>query len=160
MKELINLYEENYDSYLKQANRSLGDLSYAEDCVQEAFENAIRYFSTYKGPCIESWFSRVFRNTVRDYLSYIKSGGIVTELKYKDHPVFPEEIVDRYKGVIEWEIERFSKTDRDREILTNYFLNGYGAKLSAISSECSESVVYTLTHRFRNHLVGRYEVNN
>lgn len=156
-KELTQLYEETYKEYLKQATRSLGDPFYAEDCVQESFENALRYLKTFKGPCLRSWFSKVFRNTVINYISYIRAGGVVTELKYKDHPIYPQEISDRFKGVVEGEIDKFECSPRDKLILDHYFIKGYGAKLTAISAECTEGSVYMVANRFKNHLVLKYE---
>jgi RNA polymerase sigma factor (sigma-70 family) len=156
--QLTTLYEENYNSYLSQAKKFLKDHHYAEDCVQEAFEDALKYLKTYRGPCLESWFSSVFRNKVRDYHNFIRNAGMVIELKYKDHPIFPDEIVDRYKGVIEEEIEKFSKKPVENKTLTCYFLRGYGARLTAISCETTESAVYSLAHRFRNHLAHKYEI--
>ena len=157
-KALTKFYSENYDTYLKRAKRVLGDHHHAEDVVQEAFENALKYSYTFdKERDLEHWFNMVFLNTVRDYLSYIRNQGIVMELKIKDHPSFPSELVDKYKGVISKEIEEYNEDEKKRLILSIYFLSGYGAKGTAILCGCTESTIYNLSHRFRIHLEKKYD---
>lgn len=157
-KALIEFYSENYETYLNRAKRTLGDHHHAEDAVQEAFENALRYSHTFNDKkSLEHWFNMVFLNTVRDYLSYIRNQGIVMELKIKDHPSFPSELVDKYKGVISKEIHEYDEDEKKRLILATYFLSGYGAKGTAILCECTESAIYNLSHRFRIHLESKYD---
>jgi RNA polymerase sigma factor (sigma-70 family) len=156
---LTKFYRENYDEYLGRAKRCVGDHHYAEDVVQEAFENALKYSHTFQQEKqLANWFNSVFMNTVRDYLSFIRNQGVVMELTIKDHPSFPSELVQRYQGVIMEEIEKYDECPRKRHMLTSYFLNGWSAKATAIVCGCTESAIYNLSHKFRIHLEAKYGV--
>lgn len=157
--ELTKFYQENYEEYLARAKNSIGDHAYAEDVVQESFENALKYAHTFsEDRPLANWFNSVFMNTMRDYLSFIRNQGMVMELKIKDHPHVPVEIADKYKNVIFDEIIAYDKDERKRLILSTYFLNGWSAKATAIVCNCSESAIYNLSHRFRMHLEHKYGV--
>jgi RNA polymerase sigma factor (sigma-70 family) len=156
---LTEFYKKNYKDYLARARNCLKDHHYAEDVVQEAFENALKYSYTFNEEKeLENWFNSVFMNTLRDYLSYVRNQGVVVELTIKDHPQFPKELVDKYRGVIEKEIHAYDECPRKRHILSMYFLQGYPARAAAIVCDCSESAVYNLSHRFRVYLEVKYGV--
>jgi RNA polymerase sigma factor (sigma-70 family) len=156
---LTEHYTKNYKDFLGRARKVLGDYHYAEDCVQEAFENALRYSHTFnQGSDLASWFNRVFLNTVFNYLAFIRSQGVVTELTIKDHPEFPSELVQKYEGVITEEILNYSADPQVFDLLLAYFIKGHSAKAVAALSGTTESTVYNISHRFRRHLEAKYLV--
>jgi RNA polymerase sigma factor (sigma-70 family) len=158
-ESLTEFYKENYKSFLVKAKRILRDHHYAEDCVQESFERALKYLDSFQQEGnLEFWFNRVFMNTVKDYLTFIRSQGVVTELTTKDHPAFPQELVDKYKGVIEEELVVFAPSPLSFDILLAYFVQGHSAKAVSILTGCTESAVYNWSHRFRHHLEAKYKV--
>jgi RNA polymerase sigma factor (sigma-70 family) len=154
---LTEFYEKNYKNYLGRARRFLKDYHYAEDCVQEAFENALRYSDTFtEGLSLESWFNMVFLNTVRTHLSKIKAQGVVVELTYRDHPPVPETVKEMYGDIVEKEIHLYTKDEKKRLALVSYFLNGHKAKAVEIISGLSQAQVYVVAHRFMIHLSKKY----
>lgn len=156
---LTEFYKENYKSFLVKARRVLKDHHYAEDCVQESFENALKYLDSFQPEGnLEHWFNRVFMNTVKDYLAFIRTQGVVTELTIKDHPTFPSQFVDKYRGVIEEELVVFAPSPKSFDILLAYFIQGHSAKAVAILTECTESAVYNWSYKFRHHLEVKYDV--
>src|SRR5690554_633630 len=98
-------YEKNFGKFVKRASRVLDDWHYGEDCVQEAYESGLRYLHTFSGDNFDGWFYVVYVNTLRKYLRFIKTQGMNQEIKMSDHPMFPSEMVDKYKGLIKKEIK-------------------------------------------------------
>jgi RNA polymerase sigma factor (sigma-70 family) len=152
-------YRLHYSALVKRANRTLKDYHHAEDCVQEAYKNAIMYLKTFDGTDFNLWFSTIFFNMLKKYWKEVYAKGMSQELKTKDHPLFPEEIVDRHYGLIKKEIEDSDLRDNVKQILFLFFLHGYRAKEIADFTTTPPALVNTYVSRFRKILLDKYEVN-
>jgi RNA polymerase sigma factor (sigma-70 family) len=159
MNEIIQQhYLKHRDKLVSRAKNVLGDWHYGEDCTQEAYENAIRYFHTFNGTNFDGWFFAIFLNMLRKYLRFIKSQGVSQEIKTADHPLFPTEIQDQYMGLIEEEILKSNKKDRVKEMLYLYFICGYRGKEMESLTGMSESSIHTQANRFKQNLMEKYDV--
>jgi DNA-directed RNA polymerase specialized sigma24 family protein len=157
-EEINDHYNTNYSKLVSKASYILEDWQYGEDCVQESYENALRYSSSFKGGNYNAWFFSIFLNTVKKYLKFIKSQGVNQELKLRDHPLFPSELTDEHKGLIAEEIAKAAKKVKVKEMLLMYFVLGYRGKELEFLSGMSASSIHTQANRFKQFLMEKYEV--
>jgi len=120
-------YKENYDKLYKRASRSLQDYSLSEDCVQEAYERALKYYKNSENDNFEAWFNRVFFNTILKYLGFIRSRGVTEDAVLTEDIPLPMEFISDYRDYIVKEISKYSSKAKLREVLTLYIIKGYSA---------------------------------
>ena len=61
-------YRDNFDRLVATYSKRYGKAN-GEDIVQEAYTRALTYQHTYKGPCFDSWLSRILHRAVADCLN-------------------------------------------------------------------------------------------
>ena len=150
-------YEESRDHLVKQAYSALGDRGYAEDCVQETYERAIRYYQALGQGSFEGWMVGIFRNTIRDYLTYIKNNGLSQEFCEEDlEQEGSLDISAINKIMLLEEILQHANSQDVINILSLYYLQGYSAKAVSILTGATVFAVYNTASRFKKSLEEKY----
>lgn len=141
---------------VKQAYSTLGDSGYAEDCVQETYERALKYYAAYSEGNFEGWFFGIFRNTVRDYLSYIRNNGMSQQ--FEEDGVEEERVTisSVNKLLLFKEVTEYSAEELTTSILTLYYLQGYSAKAVSILTGATVFKIYNIANKFKNSLEEKY----
>lgn len=140
-------YRENYTVLIKIARRRVGNYSLvlAEEAVQEAFTRALKYFKTYNSDNLfNDWFKRILYNTINQLKTQEKNGGATTtedteSISHQGDVAFTKEIVDLLNKC----------TERDVEILNNYFFYGFKTIEIAELMNISHDVVRDRIRTFR-----------
>lgn len=157
MNETIKAhYEQNFNTLVKRFTFRAGTVWDAEDAVQDAYERAIRYFNSFDPDksSFGAWFARILSNALKD--QYAKTMG-------RNEVEFEEDHVDgvpcdRYESKIVAEIAKLIENRRPHvsEILTLFFIKGYGAKDISRIVETNHIAVNQIIFRFRRELEELY----
>lgn len=153
---MISIIEKHYiynrDKLVKKFSHRAGSTAAAEDIIQDAYERAIRYKDTFwLGENFNAWFGRIANNALKDY-KRAERGGLHVELDEAlfiedfnedvENTIFNRQIEERIKG----------KQDKMQEVLSLYFVYGYGSKtIHAITGHPYEAVRKAV-ERFRKEL--------
>jgi DNA-directed RNA polymerase specialized sigma24 family protein len=151
-------FKKHYDKLVSKSANVLGDWHYGEDCVQESYENALKYHHSFDGSNFDTWFYTIYINMLRKYIKFVKSQGINQEIKVAHHPLFPSEIKDCHLGLIASEIEKSNKTDAVKNLLYCYFILGYRGKELEAFTGLTEGAIHTQANRFKQLLMEKYDV--
>lgn len=142
-------YRGNFNSLVKKLRNATGSHHNAEDCVQEAYTRALKYWNTYDGDMgISSWIGGILSNCIRDTQKDQILKGMVQEdvAALSDTPhadgtdvIYLNEIRDR--------ISKFPA--RIRHVLRLYILEGYSGKEVANLTNYSAEAVRKIVSRFK-----------
>lgn len=149
-------YVKNYDSFVKRGRYILKDYHLAEDCVQEAYERAMKYQRTIEGGNIDGWMHKVFFNTALKYLDFIRSKGATIDPKPTDDVMFPPSFVSSFKDTITEDIEAYQAKPKVKGILMLYVIKGYTAEEVEVLTASSEAATRGHVKRFKKHLMEKY----
>lgn len=70
-------YRKNQTKYLKIAYGRAGkDYHLAEECVQEAYTRAIKYFHCFDGRNFDAWFNPILNNAINDIMNIERNRGL------------------------------------------------------------------------------------
>ena len=146
-------YEANRDRLVKRYY-FLGDG--AEDVVQDAYERAIRYASSFKGDEFNKWFNTILRNSMRDYRRMEMGRQEDEEVDEYDHvgsecSGFENKMWGEIFALIE------QKSESHAEVLNLYFGQGYSYKDISAVTEHTYFNAYRIVSRFKEELVNRYK---
>lgn len=146
-------YKDNWDRLVKRYY-FLGDG--AEDVVQEAYERAIRYASSFNGEDFDKWFNTILRNSMRDYRR-AEMGRPEEEEINEYHHIGSEcsGIENRLWGEIFALIEE--KSPSHAEVLNLYFGQGYSYKDISAVTEHTYFNAYRIISRFKEELINKYK---
>ena len=142
---------------MNRARAILKDHSYAEDCVQEAFEMCLRYY-TDKVEEFEPWFNTVFYNMIRKYQRFIIEKGMVFDEDNRTEDVKVLEYVDINSGVVEKEIHKWGKDRRTKSALYMYLIVGHKGEDVAAFTGQSQAAVRKQMQRFKQYLTQKYKI--
>lgn len=151
-------YREHFKTFSKRAGRALGDHHLGEDCTQEAYEMAIKYlpsFNAEKGN-FEAWFQRIFMNSTKKYISFIRDKGMVKELKLTDLPIISPEMIVQHRFLLSKEIDLLDRSELAKESLYLYIVLGYRAQEVGDILNVSAMSVNKQVQRFKEHLMEKY----
>ncbi len=147
-------YRANYDKLVKRVINRVPNRSeaIAEECVQEAYYLAFKYFHTYN-PNIKdfnSWFNTILNNATRLCKLKERVGAYAIDIEgMKDDLVVPE--IDKDQVAIVLKGINESK-ERDREILTLFFVHGLKPQDVAEYTGKGRSNVRQIIFQFRRRL--------
>lgn len=119
-----SLFASDYDKYVQKARNRVGD--YAEDCVQEAFCRAMKYFNAFNPhkASFANWFSTILNNCINDQQRVMRLGGASEEAT--DDNVEPiEDLGVDIRTVSEVHELINSKKGLYYDILDLHFIKGY-----------------------------------
>lgn len=155
-----DVVEEHYKRYFNRLVSSMqypaGSIHAAEDIVHDAYERALRYASSFNGDSFEKWFSRILRNSLRDY-------------KKAERGQFDSQYLDEYDHVgascygytnkIWNELESLinKKSEDHAEVLRLFFYQGYSYKDISNVTDNTYFNAYRIVERFKEELVKRYK---
>lgn len=160
MRDLIQQhYTKHFDTLVKRAARALGDWHYGEDCVQEAYENALKYSHTFDGSNFDRWFNTVFMNTIKKFFRFIQSQGVTQELKTPDHPLYPTNLTEKHKDLIKTEIQQYKTKQHIKDVLVMYFISGWRGKELEVLTGMTVPAIYSNIERFKTKVLIKYEAD-
>lgn len=142
-------YRKNRFTLVKRMSFRAGD--YAEDCVQEAYTRAIKYFNSYKEEfSLDAWFSRILNNVLKEHKNNEKGYSSTTFDEEQEEGIpcnrFSEQLVKEIYELID------TKSLVAKEVLTYHFQQGYTAKEVSEISEHSYSNCHQIINRFKSEL--------
>lgn len=155
-EKILELYD-SYPKYCKRVQFKAGGYANAEDVVQEAFCNALRYSASYdEGLPIENWFSTILNNALRDFMKKERMEGMSDSPAEEegtdtlDNTHFKSELVEKLMQ----EVQEYEEPAR--KALTAAI--GYGWKPSEIAtfSPLSANHIRVILHRFKESMRQRY----
>ena len=146
-------YRENYTVLIKIARRRVGNYSLvlAEEAVQEAFCRALKYFKSYKHEDLfEYWFKRILYNTINQLKTQEMNGGATSDerdgVNYGSTSTPNLTLTKEISDLLE------KASDRDKEILNNYFFYGFKSREISELMNISHDVVRDRIRTFRERL--------
>ncbi len=155
---ITDYYKENYDTWVKRLSGRCPSVMDAEDVVQEAFENAIKYEHTYSPglASIATWMTHIINNTHRrmkrnEYSSTeIQESDLST--KEADEYEGDEQLFNKIKESIE-----SVPSEGHRNILFLHLIAGYQVGEVARQVDVPVSGVKTIVRRFKHKVSKIYE---
>lgn len=154
-------YKENFKPLSKKAGRILGDSAYGEDCTQEAYEMALKYFKSFdkdKG-VFDQWFNRIYTNTIARYINFIRDKGIVKDPSILEYEPEPLTILDEHRGLIYREIRKYG-TENQQEVLILFVIKGYSTSDVSRIVDITPAQVSKTIQRFKQHLRNKYDIRS
>lgn len=151
-----NLIEQHYvDNYERLVKRSTYRVPHrskalAEECVQEAYVRAIKYFPTFdeKRDSFEKWFEGILRNAINDCRAIEKDRGVTHELIDEDGVDLTPTKREKYTAI---GLIKSIKDSKYKLVLSLFLLYGFQ------SAQISE---YTgLTHSNVRQIIYKYRRN-
>lgn len=161
MQEIEHYYRESYPKKVKLISRILrGDMTLAEDVVQEAFARAIRFkksFNPSRGT-LDKWFNSILFNSLHSIQSENK--GII---HVSTDRLTPQDVLEEDQLSSRPDLDNYISScikqvtnSSHRRILELFFLMGYTSKeISQIEYKISQTNVTTIVMRFRDKLKER-----
>jgi RNA polymerase sigma factor (sigma-70 family) len=152
--ELINKhYRENYDRLIKKTTYRVPNRSkhLAEECVQEAYARALKYFKTFnpKQDVFEKWFEGVLRNSVNDCRSIEKDRGVSKELSDEDGADLTPFKKERTMAAV---VLRDMKDDVNKQVLNMFLVLGFKTKDISEYTGITHTNVRQVIYRFRSNM--------
>lgn len=148
-------YLTNYNRLVKRMTSRVPDrsLALAEEVVQEAFTRAFKYFSTFdeKKNIFEVWFNKILRNSLNDCRQIEKEKGVTYQLdeNLEELSVTKEE-KSQYNRIIYYIYN--TENNRDREILSLFFIHGYTSKDISIYIGITDNHIRQIILKHRNKI--------
>lgn len=153
IKQIEQLYREEYKTFRKMAVRKVGDF-WADDAVQETFERALQYSPTYNPQLSElrTWVSRIFDSVVKKYRHTIVLEELTEESWVTEegpHNTFDNMLIDFMKDIKE-------RKENQQQVLYCYFI--LGMRPREVVKVVPESLhnVNWIVQDFRREMRGRY----
>ena len=147
---------ENYgDSLLRLCCLYMGNLSAAEDALQETYLNAFRRYETFRHECSDkTWLTGIAVNVCRSALRREKRRGLhfIPLPEGMDEERIPDDAATEviYDDTVLREIHRLSP--KYREVILMYYYQEMKAKEIAAALDISESAVTVRLTRAREQL--------
>lgn len=155
-ERILALYEEGYDQMVNRVKYRVGGPVNAEDVVQEAFANALKYEASYdESVPIENWFSTILTNAAHDFLSQERMEGMTTHNEEEgtdtlDNLCFQQEMI----GKVVEEIDKRESPEKDA--LRGFVLLGWKATEIAQYLPMTANHIRVLVHRFKEEMRQKY----
>lgn len=156
-EEIGNYYAENFDMFVKRYSRRCGSEMEAEDCIQNAFERALKYKASCREGNLPEWFSGILRNAYLDFLSAKRQDGMAKDIDdcycelppvVEDHNHFSTR--DRvYEAIEEY-------PEHQKEILTYHFKHGFNCNEISQIVPTSRSGCFWIVDSFKKEMIKRY----
>lgn len=152
---ITNHYVQNYSRLVKRTTWKVPNHSkaIAEECVQEAYTHALKYFATYnhtKGN-FDQWFETLLRNVLNKCREIEKDRGVSREYTEDDGV---ELVPYRREKLVAVVILKDLKNNTHREVLSLFLLYGFKTKDIAEYTGLSHTNVRQIISRFRNSING------
>lgn len=126
----------------------------AEDVIQDAYERAIRYHTSFDGTNFERWFNTILNNALREHKNNEKGFANTTfdedEVEGTPCTHFSDRIVTEVNELIQ------TKSLQQIEVLTLWFNQEYSAVDISRVTDLSYSAAHQIIQRFRNELKDLY----
>jgi len=152
---LLQHYKQHHDKLVKRLAFRAGTVWDAEDVVQEAYANALKYFNSFDGTDFNKWFSTILTNCLKEHKNNEKGFGKEDfeeddfEAVHASHQV--KKTYEEVKELIE------SKPDVQKEILKMWFNEELSSRdISKITGH-THGNCRQIIKRFRDELKGRYK---
>ena len=160
IEELESYYTANFDKLVSYYSHRTGNISDAEDVVQEAFYRAIRYQESYSEHArdFETWFFTIARRAFYDLKRDRLKMGMTTLME----EALVEDTVDMdgYEQKLAGEIEELINQKKDpehRSILYLYFIRNYKPSDIVNVVDTSNATIRQIVWRFKQEVKDRYE---
>ncbi len=124
----------------------------AEECVQEAYTRALKYFSTFdeRKDLFERWFEGILRNAIHDCRDIEKDRGVSKELSDEDGA---ELVPYRKEKLTAIAVLRDMKEDNNRLVLSMFLMYGFKTKDIAEYTGLSHTNVRQIIYKYRNNVI-------
>ena len=140
-------YEANFDRLVKTYSFRSGTQWDAEDIVQEAYANALKYFHSFDGTDFNKWFSGIIRNTFKDYMR--KAQGFSTE-EFEEEEFFADNLPSEMNDEITKMID--AKKGDSYVVLKHWFVDDLKPKDIALVTGITPVNCRVIIKRFRDDL--------
>ena len=146
-------YINNRDTLVKRFTRRAGSPQNAEDVVQQAYYNAIKYKDSFvMGMDFGAWFNRIINNTLRRMKrAETQSTNIFEEEVDDEDPLFTNAV----KGSVVKDIKSI-EDETVQYILSLYFLHGYTMKEVMLVTNLEYKFIDNAVFKFKKHIKERY----
>lgn len=155
MEELEQHYRDSYDRFVKIVRSRLGgNHALAEDCVQQAYANAVQYIDTFNPEVkpFEAWFRTILNNTVKKVKVEERHQGLVVEDNLMPEPSRLSLDDMEAISIVDSEIESIDN-DLHKQICQLYYKRGYLPRdISMILEGVTTSNVSLIIKRFNRYL--------
>lgn len=154
MNELIEQhYVANYERLVKRSTYRVPHRSkaLAEECVQEAYLRAIKYFPTFdeKRDSFEKWFEGILRNAVNDCRTIEKDRGVTYELIDEDGVDLTPSKREKYTAI---GLIKSIKDSKYKMVLSLFLLYGFKTVDIAEHTGITHTNVRQIIYKYRNKL--------
>lgn len=124
----------------------------AEECVQEAYARALKYFSTFdeRKDLFERWFEGILRNAIHDCRDIEKDRGVSKELSDEDGVELVPYRKERLTAIA---VIRGMKEDNNRLVLSMFLLYGFKTKDIAEYTGMTHTNVRQIIYKYRNNVI-------
>lgn len=155
MKLIEDHYREHRQKYIKLMSFRAGTEWDAEDVVQDAYLDAVRYIESFDGSNFDRWFRTILFNDLRKHRNAARGQPTHQFIEEEAEGIpcshFPERITAEIYELID------TKSKIQMEVLTYYFRYGYTATDISKLTEHSYVVIHKIIQRFRNELKELYD---
>lgn len=138
-------YRKNYHDLVRYAQRAVGTLPNAEDVVQDAYVNALKYWKE-DIEDFDDWFFILLSNCIRKFKRDDKMRGMVDEVPEVAamSSALPGDIIRRMDEVLNTAYQK-----ETADVLRRYFFDQYKSSEIAEATGMSHANVRVAIHRFR-----------
>lgn len=156
--QLTDIYVNDREDMVKRVAYRVGGIPNAEDVVQETFENAVRYASSFEGDVndMKSWLTTLMQNVTKDFMQTERNQGAVKEsqedriIEDLELEVWKSQVVDEVAEHIE------NMNEPAREVIRLFVVLGYSVKEVARLTGLSWYAVRQIIHRFKTEMKEQY----
>jgi RNA polymerase sigma factor (sigma-70 family) len=149
-KEIEEHYLLNRRMLVKRLSFKTGSIQDAEDVVQEAYCRALKYITSFnKEQSFENWFSRILRNSIKEWEREKFNNPPTESLEEEALPPIPDSnIQKRLLKSVEESIEE-EKNEYIKEILKLYYIQGFKLAEIVQITNGNYTAVNNMVHRFK-----------
>ena len=151
---IVEHYIKNREKYVKRMAFRLGNDSYAEDIVQEAYERLLKYKNSFSGDDFDKWTNTILNNCLKHFKNVEKG---------HTEDVFDEEQSEGYScthysdRVMKEVFELINtRSDNQQEILNLHFKHEYSPIDISRVTDHNYSNCHKVITRFRQELKELY----
>ena len=144
-------YRENFDNLSKKAGHILNDFALGEDCVNEAYENMLKYATHLPAHEFSPYFTKVFSNCILKYADFLRTKGIVYEMPHEEPPPY-RPVTGLELVTILQQIEASPAQEKMKKCLVLYYESGYNTEQCAIFHGTTPNAVRSGIKRFKKRL--------
>lgn len=127
-KVVDTYYRENYNALIKRSKNRLGSIQDAEDAVQDAFVNALKYFESCSID-FDRWFKVILSNACKKVEREKRAAGLtksIDDAMDEVEPHIPDHIKDHFRNHMEQLAN--AKVSYNKEVVRLHILYGYTSK--------------------------------